>query len=196
MESLTLMYNQYGKLIEQIQNPRDLTAEIFYNILKENREVSYSVRELCKIASEKNKQVNAYLKKKWDFESNRELKNIIDMVEQKENVKVVGIRPKTLVYYDTSNNNNPLTSNPITITLSDQSDQPDKPQNDLNEKNIEKIINEQLFALSDRSDRSDSIEKLVNISCNGKKGKPIEMTNEEYDSFFGKQDYEEKSEIN
>ena len=36
MHSLQLMYNQYGKVIEQIQNPRDLTVEIFYNILEEN----------------------------------------------------------------------------------------------------------------------------------------------------------------
>ncbi|HSF51040.1 MAG TPA: hypothetical protein VLA74_09805 [Nitrososphaeraceae archaeon] len=34
MQSLQLMFMQYGKIIEQIQNPRDLTVEVFYNILK------------------------------------------------------------------------------------------------------------------------------------------------------------------
>lgn len=55
MKSLQLMYNQYGKVIEQIQNPRDLTVEVFYNILKENNGIGYTINELCKKASEKNK---------------------------------------------------------------------------------------------------------------------------------------------
>jgi DNA replicative helicase MCM subunit Mcm2 (Cdc46/Mcm family) len=173
MESLQLIYNQYGKLIEQIQNPRDLTAEVFYNILKENKGTNYSIRELCRIASERNKQVNAYLKNKWDLENNRELKNIIDIVEQKENVKIVGIRPKLLTYY----------------FLSDQSDQSDKSQSELNEKNNKKFDNDQSTVLSDRSDRSDSTDKLVSISDTSQ---PIEMTNEQYDSWFGNEQKEDE----
>jgi DNA replicative helicase MCM subunit Mcm2 (Cdc46/Mcm family) len=194
MESLTLMYNQYGALIEQIQNPRDLTVEVFYNILKENDGggVAYTIRELCKKASEKNKQVSTYLKNKWDLESNRELKNIIDMVEQKENVKVVGFRPKTLVYYNNTSNNDsslPSTSSTNTTTsLSDLSDQSDKPQGEINEKNNKKIDNESLTTLSDRSERSDSTDKLVGIST---KTPPIAMTNEQFDAWFGKQENEE-----
>ena len=61
MQSLQLIYNQYGTTIEQIQNPRDLTVEVFYNILKVNNTIGYTVYELCKIGSEKNKQIKQYL---------------------------------------------------------------------------------------------------------------------------------------
>ncbi len=151
MNSLQLMYSQYGTLIEQIQNPRDLTVKIFYNILKENKNIEYSVKGLCKIASEKNKQVNTYLRKKWDLEHNIELRNIVDMVEQKQNVKFVSLKPKTLVYYDISFSNNPSSSS---SSLSDLSDQP---QSHVNEENNKKIVNEQSTTRSDTSDTSDSI---------------------------------------
>jgi DNA replicative helicase MCM subunit Mcm2 (Cdc46/Mcm family) len=99
MQTLQLMYNQYGVTVEQIQNPRDLTVEVFYNILKEkNGGIEYTVRELCKKGSEKNKQVDGYLKNRWDFETNRELKTIVNMLEQRENIKIVGLKPRILVY--------------------------------------------------------------------------------------------------
>lgn len=185
MESLKLMYNQYGAIIEHIQNPRDVTVEVFYDILKKNKDIVYSIRDLCKIASEKNKQINTYLRKKWDFENNIELRNIADMVEQKQNIKVVSLKPTTLVYYDASSNNPPSSS------LSDLSDVSDQPQSHVNEKNNKKIVNEQSTTRSDRSDtsdRSDSTDKLVTIS---RKSPPIEMTNEQFESWSGKQNEEE-----
>lgn len=52
------------------------------------------------------------------------------------------------------------------------------------------MLSMQLFELLEApnlsyiSDTSDSTDKLVNISNNGK-SPPIEMTNEQHDSFFG-----------
>ena len=98
MHSLQLMYNQYGKVIEQIQNPRDLTVEVFYNILKDNNKRGYTVKELCKKGSEKNKQVSEYLKNKWNLEDNKELRTIIDMLEHKQGIKITSLKPRVLQY--------------------------------------------------------------------------------------------------
>ena len=87
MQSLQLMFMQYGKIIEQIQNPRDLTVEVFYNILKENNKTGYTVKELCKKGSEKNKQVREYLKNKWNFEDNKELRDYNRNVRTKTRYK-------------------------------------------------------------------------------------------------------------
>ena len=196
MQSLQLMYNQYGITIEQIQNPRDLTVEVFYNILKENNgNIKYTVRELCRKASEKNKHVNAYLKKRWDFENNKELKTIINMVEQKENIKIVGLKPRTLVYYDTKINTATTTTTPTSsTTLSGVSDLSAKTSGEVNEKNNKKITSQQSSSWADTPDRSVRNEesvtdddndnvKLVNIS-NKEKSSPLVMTDEQYYSWF------------
>ena len=107
MESLQLMFMQYGKVIEQIQNPRDLIVEVFYNILKDNNKTGYTVKELCSKGSEKNKQVKEYLKDKWDFEHNKELRNIIEMLEKKQDIKITNLKPRVLQYSaDTSEKDN------------------------------------------------------------------------------------------
>ena len=100
MQSLKLMFMQYGKIIEQIQNPRDLTVEVFYNILKDNNKTGYTVKELCKKGSEKNKQVSEYLKNKWNFVDNKELRDIINMLEQKQGIKIINLKPRVLQYSD------------------------------------------------------------------------------------------------
>jgi hypothetical protein len=195
MESLQLMYNQYGTTIEQIQDPRDLTVKIFYSILKENEGLNHSVRELCKKASEKSKQVNGYLKKRWDFENNKELKAIVNMLEQYENIKTVGLKPRILVYYKITTINTPSTSPSVLSDLSAQ------PSSVVNEKNNENDDNQQQNTWADTSDRSDSKEEeesitnvtLVNISGN-RKGQPIEMTNEQFNSWERKQNEKEEYE--
>ena len=197
MYSLQLMYNQYGKVIEQIQNPRDLTIEVFYNILKENNKTGYTVKELCKKSSEKNKQIKEYLKNRWDLEHNKELKTIIGILEHKQGVIVTSLRPKVLRYSietsekdsHSSNNNNGLSDH------SDHSDQNSTSRIEKNNENFEKDIQNDE---ADRSDRSDSEEeyisdtKLVNISGT-KKSNPIEMTKEQYDSWAGNENEKEEN---
>ena len=197
MHSLQLMYNQYGKVIEQIQNPRDLTIEVFYNILKENNKTGYTVKELCKKGSEKNKQVSEYLKNKWDFEHNKELKTIIGILEHKQGIIITSLRPKVLRYSietsekdsSSSTNNNGLTDD------YDHSDETSTSRIEKNNENFEKDIQ---IDETDRSDRSDSEEeyisdtKLVNISGT-KKSNPIEMTKEQYDSWAGNENGNEEN---
>jgi hypothetical protein len=51
---LFLIYVQYGKVIEKISNPRSITAQSFFNILKQT-DIGFSIIELCKTACEENK---------------------------------------------------------------------------------------------------------------------------------------------
>lgn len=165
MESLQLMYNQYGTLVKQIQDPRDIVLEEFYNILKNSEGTSYDTYELCRIGSENNKQVKEYLKGKWRLDINRNLQNIIDRLEERPDVKIVNLKPKTLQF----------------IPLSCTSDIYDRNRDSDFEKNIKNFENEQDRTLSDMSDMSDSTEKLVSISS---KSPPLRMTNVQYDSWF------------
>jgi hypothetical protein len=179
MHSLQLMFLQYGKVIEQIQNPRDLTIDTFYNILKENNKTGYTVGELCKKGSEKNKQVKEYLKDRWDFEHNKELRTIIQILEQKQGIQIKSLKPRILQYSDGTSEKNKGVS-----YLFDQ-------YHDITlNKNTENLYKDKQIEESDRSDRSDSKkedsitenDKLINISGN-KKGPSYEMTKEQYDSW-------------
>ena len=181
MRSLKLMFMQYGKIIEQIQNPRDLTVEVFYNILKDNNKTGYIVKELCKKGSEKNKQVSEYLKNKWNFVDNKELRDIINILEQKQGIKIINLKPRVLQYSDDISEKDNRISD--LYTSSDQ-------HHDKSLKNIENFPKDKQIDETDRSDRSDSKEghvsdvMLVSLS-DFKKGKPIEMTKEQYDSWAG-----------
>ena len=44
MDSLRLIYVQYGKVIERISNPRDITVQSFYNIVKQTN-TGFSINE-------------------------------------------------------------------------------------------------------------------------------------------------------
>jgi LAS superfamily LD-carboxypeptidase LdcB len=90
----------------------------------------------------------------------------------------------------------------VLIWLSDPTDLSDPlSQQEENQKVAEKQNELELGSRSDKSDRSDNNEesiidedvKLVNISGN-RKGHPIEMTKEQYNSWEGKQN--EKEEFN
>ena len=120
MQSLQLMFMQYGKVIEQIQNPRDITVEVFYSILVENSIQGYTVYELCNKGSDKNKQVREYLKNKWDLEHNKELRTIIPILEQKQGIKITNLKPKVLQYSTDISEKDNNTSDP-SDQLSDKS---------------------------------------------------------------------------
>ena len=184
MQSLQLMFMQYGKIIEQIRNPRYLTIETIYDILKENNGIGYTTSELCRIASDKNKQIKEYLNNRWDFENNKELRTIIGILEQKTGIIITKFRPKVLQYsIETSENNN---HNSVT-DQSDQSDQYLDSQIE-NNKNFQNHDQVDLEERAERTERSDSIDKLVEISS---KSPPIGMTKERYESWFGKQNEKE-----
>ena len=75
MESFQLMMVQYGKTIDLVDSPRNVTYRAFLNILK-NTHFPISIRELCRIACEENKQISEYLGDKWSVEQNRKLKSV------------------------------------------------------------------------------------------------------------------------
>jgi DNA replicative helicase MCM subunit Mcm2 (Cdc46/Mcm family) len=72
MISISLMLSQYGKIVETISSPRDITYRSFYHILK-NTKAGVSVFELCKAACEQNRQVSEYLGSNLDMEHNKPL---------------------------------------------------------------------------------------------------------------------------
>lgn len=191
IESLQLMYIQYGTTIEQIRNPRDLTVEVFYTILKENNGIDHSVKEICKKASETNNQVKGYLKNKWEISHNKELREIIDILKQKENIKIINLKPLILVYSNEISPNHTESKTYNNDSLSDLSDPYDQSSNNILEEKENNNNSYQLNSQSYRSYGSYSKEelstkndKLVNIS-NKKKGLSYEMTKEQFDSWIG-----------
>ena len=178
--SLKLMYAQYGILIKQIQDPRDILIEEFYDILKTSEGTSYDIHELCRIASENDKHIKEYLNGKWTLDTNINLKNIIPKLEERQYIKIIKFKPRTLQF----------------IPVSDTSDTYDRNREGDFEKNNNNFENNEDSNPSYISDTSDSntieekqesdssatTNKLVKIS---NKSPPIEMTNEQHDSFFG-----------
>lgn len=168
MNSLQLMYNQYGTLVKQIQDPRDIVLEEFYNILKNSEGTTYDIYELCRIGSENNKQVKEYLKGKWRLDTNRNLQNIIDRLEERPNVKIINLKPKTLQF----------------IPLSCTSDIYDRNRDGDFQKNNKNFESEQDPTLSYMSYMSDSNVTVEEESTKGvqlsPKGKIYEVTEERY----------------
>jgi DNA replicative helicase MCM subunit Mcm2 (Cdc46/Mcm family) len=171
MTSLELMYNQYGKLVKQIQDPKDMLLEEFYDILKHSEGTSYDVYELCRIGSENNKHIKEFLNRKWSLDTNRPLQKIIAKLEEIPGIKIIKSKPRILQF----------------IPVSDPYDLYDRDREGDFEKNSKNFENNGDPTLSYRSYRSDSIDKLVKVSS---KGPPIPMTNEQHDSFFGNKEEE------
>ena len=121
------------------------------------------------------------MKNKWNLEDNKELRTIIDMLEHKQGIEIISLKPRVLQYSSDTSEKDKNTS--------DQ-----HYDNSLN-KNIENFHKDIQIDETDRSDRSDSEEyisdiKLVSLS-DFKKGKPIEMTKEQFDSWAGNENENE-----
>jgi hypothetical protein len=89
------------------------------------------------------------------------------MLEERPNIKITKLKPKTLQY----------------IPIPDISDIYDRNRDSAFEKNNKNFENEQDQTRSYISDISDSKEKLVSVSS-----PPLRMTNEQYDSWFRNQE--------
>jgi MoxR-like ATPase len=110
MDSVRLMLSQYGKIVETIESPKDITYRAFFYILK-NTKTGISVTQLCKTACEENKQIAEYLGDKFDMEHNHKIKPIIDMLlnYHGKNIKVVNMKPMVLQYIDDNNSVSDIT---------------------------------------------------------------------------------------
>jgi DNA replicative helicase MCM subunit Mcm2 (Cdc46/Mcm family) len=105
MDSIRMMLSQYGKIVETIESPKDITYRSFFYILKQTK-TGLSVSELCKIACEEHKHVAEYLGYKWDMEHNHKIKPIVDMLlnYHGKNIKIVKMKPMVLQYIDDGDN--------------------------------------------------------------------------------------------
>jgi DNA replicative helicase MCM subunit Mcm2 (Cdc46/Mcm family) len=89
MGSISLMLSQYGKVVQPIQSPRDVTYDVFVNILKQTKSW-ISVTEVCGIACVENKQVAEYLGELWDIQHNYKLRFVIEMLLNHTKIKRIG----------------------------------------------------------------------------------------------------------
>jgi DNA replicative helicase MCM subunit Mcm2 (Cdc46/Mcm family) len=104
MDSIRLMLSQYGKIVETIASPKDITYRSFFYILKQTK-TGLSVSELCKIACEENKHISEYLGNRFDMEHNHKIKPVVDMLlnYHVKNIKIVKMKPMVLQYIDDHN---------------------------------------------------------------------------------------------
>ena len=100
MDSIRLMLSQYGKIVETVESPKDITYRAFFYILKQTK-VGLSVIELCEIACEENKHVAEYLGNRFDMEHNHKIKPILDMLlnYHGKNIKIVKMKPSCAAVY-------------------------------------------------------------------------------------------------
>lgn len=115
MDSISLMLSQYGRIVETVQSPRDITYGAFLNILKQTK-APLSAEELAKIACDENKQIHEYLGDKLKIRDNIKLRTIVDMLLQHSSIKQIQQNPMILQWLcdpcdacdpDTKNINNP-----------------------------------------------------------------------------------------
>ncbi|MGA9845176.1 MAG: AAA family ATPase, partial [Nitrososphaeraceae archaeon] len=99
MDSISLMLSQYGKVVQTIQSPRDITYNGFLDVLRRIK-TGISIRELCKIICEENKQIAEYLGDNWNVEHNHKLRTVIDLLLNHGKIKQVNVKPMVLQYID------------------------------------------------------------------------------------------------
>jgi DNA replicative helicase MCM subunit Mcm2 (Cdc46/Mcm family) len=159
MDSASMMLSQYGKVVETIESPRDITYRAFFYTLK-HAKAGLSVYELCKIACEENKQVSEYLGNKLDMEHNHKIKPVIDMLlnNHSKAIKIVKVKPMVLQYIEEKEEDDSI--------VSDISDVSDNANNiDHQEKHSDKKI-QTMSVASDRSVlHSHASKHIQDISC-------------------------------
>lgn len=98
LEFYNKMLNRYRKTITIPGNPREVTCRTFIDILKQSKAKGFVVKELCKIASEKDKQIENYLGPIWQVEHNHKLKSVIEMLRVSEFIMIISKNPLTFQY--------------------------------------------------------------------------------------------------
>jgi hypothetical protein len=116
MNSLSLMWSQYGKVARVIMSPRELTYEMCYRVLQATNS-GMTIYELCKMACNYSDEVHQYIGDKWSLENNHKLKPIIDNLMNNSHIRRIGERPLVLRYVE-----NTKIVNSFDHSLSDVSD--------------------------------------------------------------------------
>jgi DNA replicative helicase MCM subunit Mcm2 (Cdc46/Mcm family) len=106
MSFYNVMLLNFQKAVNVSTNPKDIAYLEFIKILQ-NMPSGITISELCKIATDSNKQVKAYLGDVWYIDRNKTLRRVIEEVLNNSNVKKISAKPIALQW------------------LSDHSDHPD-----------------------------------------------------------------------
>jgi DNA replicative helicase MCM subunit Mcm2 (Cdc46/Mcm family) len=99
MNSLSLMWSQHGKVVRAITSPRELTSQVFYQVLKVTKS-GMTIQELCKSACINHDEVHQYIGDKWDLEHNHKLQPIVDILLNNFHVRRIGDKPVVLKYME------------------------------------------------------------------------------------------------
>jgi replicative DNA helicase Mcm len=95
MSFYNVMLQNFQKAVNVSTNPKDIAYNEFVKILQ-NTQTGITIPELCKIATENNKQVKAYLGDIWPVKNNKKLRRVIDEVLNNSNIKKIGSHPIVL----------------------------------------------------------------------------------------------------
>ena len=105
MNSVSLMWSQYGKIVRAISSPREVTSHVFYQVLKVTRS-GMTIHELCKKACNMSNEVKDYLGDKYELERNHKLKSVIDDLLNNSRIRRIGEKPMVLKYIENTEINN------------------------------------------------------------------------------------------
>jgi len=147
MSFYNVMLLNFEKAVNVSTNPKDIAHHEFIKILQ-NTPSGITISELCKIATESNKQVKAYLGEIWYIDRNKTLRRVIEEVLNNSNVKKISAKPIVLQWLSDHSDHSDLQK--IEEQHSDAKETKDQGQdaerpNNVDSKNLG----------SDMSDRSD-----------------------------------------
>ena len=95
MNSLSIMWSQYGQIVKTIDSPKEVAYQAFLDILKQNQ-VAMSVDEIYRMASEENKLISEYLGPKSKLRDNMKLRMIVDRLLNHDFIRQVQEKPLVL----------------------------------------------------------------------------------------------------
>ena len=95
MSFYNVMLQNFQMAVNVSTNPKDISYNEFVKILQ-NTPTGITVPELCKIATDNNKQISAYLGDKWSTKHNKKLRRVIDEILNNSNIKKIGAHPIVL----------------------------------------------------------------------------------------------------
>ena len=188
MEFYNVMLLDFQKDVIISQSPREIAYQESVSMLQQFKEIGgIALEELIVNICQGNKLLADYFgygktNKSLKIENNKKFRHLYEMLLNHSKIKKVQEKPIVLKW------------------LSDPTDPSDRVPKEKSENLAENQKELELKSRSDRSDRSDNNEesiiddvKLVNIS-NNRKGQPLEMTKEQYDSWKGNEKDNEQDE--
>jgi hypothetical protein len=95
MSFYNVMLQNFQMAVNISTNPKDIAYNEIVKILQ-NTPSGITIPELCKIATENNKQVKVYLGDIWSIKNNKKLRRVIEEVLNHSNIKKIGSHPIVL----------------------------------------------------------------------------------------------------